>query len=110
MTKDKIWWKDQNPLSDNQKITPEVNRFCRDLAVKYLSTKPYLYVVDGYLGWDPNFRVSVRNVVTRAYHALFMKNMLIKPTAEELRRDFSDDSKIQFHIFNAGELNCPLPI
>ena len=39
-----------------------------------------------------------------------MKNMLIRPTPEELKRDFSDDKKIDFHIFNAGEYKAPLPI
>lgn len=39
-----------------------------------------------------------------------MKNMLIRPTNEELQRDFSDDKNIDFHIFNAGELHCPLPV
>lgn len=39
-----------------------------------------------------------------------MKNMLIRPTAQELAADFNDDKKIDFHIFNAGELHAPLPI
>ena len=39
ITKDKIWWKDNNAISDNQKITPEVNKVCKDLAIKYLNTK-----------------------------------------------------------------------
>jgi phosphoenolpyruvate carboxykinase (ATP) len=34
-----------------------------------------------------------------------MQNMLIKPTAEELKRDFSDD--VDFHIFNAGPMSAP---
>ena len=33
-----------------------------------------------------------------------MKNMLIRPTDEELKRDFVDDTKIDFHVFNAGDL------
>lgn len=37
---------------------------------------------------------------TRPYHALFMKNMLIRPTEEELKKDFSGD--VDFYIFNAG--------
>lgn len=47
---------------------------------------------------------------SRPYHALFMKNMLIRPTEEELAKDFSDDTNIDFHVFNAGELHCPLPV
>ncbi len=36
--------------------------------------------------------------------------MLIRPTAEELKRDFNDDKKIDFHVFNAGEYKVPLPL
>lgn len=39
-----------------------------------------------------------------------MKNMLIRPTNEELMRDFKDDKNIDFHVFNAGEFKSPLPI
>lgn len=34
--------------------------------------------------WDPKYRIRVRVICARAYHALFMNNMLIRPTAEEL--------------------------
>lgn len=91
-------------------INVESHNFCKDLAIKYLNTRSRLYIVDGYAGWDPKYRLKVRIVCSRSYHALFMKNMLIRPTAEELKRDFSDDKKIDFHVFNAGELKVPLPI
>jgi phosphoenolpyruvate carboxykinase (ATP) len=39
-----------------------------------------LYVVDGYASWDKEYRTKIRVVCTRAYHALFMHNMLIRPT------------------------------
>jgi phosphoenolpyruvate carboxykinase (ATP) len=75
LTEKDVWWGNVNmPLST------EVNRFCRDLAVKYLNTKEKLYVMDGYIGWDPEYRLKCRIVCSRAYHALFMKNMLIRPT------------------------------
>ncbi len=32
----------------------------------------------------PQSRLKVRVVTSRAYHALFMHNMLIRPTADEL--------------------------
>jgi len=66
--------------------------------------------VDGYVGWDPEYRLKCRCVVTRAYHALFMRNMLIRPTPEEYARDFADDKNIDFHVFNGGELVLPQPI
>ena len=28
-------------------------------------------------GWDPTYRISIRVVCARAYHALFMRNMLV---------------------------------
>lgn len=37
----------------NTPISPESNRFCRDLAIKYLNCRGTLYVIDGYVGWDP---------------------------------------------------------
>ena len=32
----------------------------------------------------PNYRLKVRVICARPYHALFMHNMLIRPTADEL--------------------------
>lgn len=76
------------------------------IAIDYLNTVPRLYVVDGYAGWDPKYRQKIRIVCTRAYHALFMRNMLIKPTAQELKKDFLNGEP-DFHVFNAGELLAP---
>lgn len=70
----------------------------RERAIDYLNTKEYLFVVDAFAGWDPNYQIKVRIICTRAYHALFMQNMLIMPTAEQLA-DFGDPD---YTIFNAG--------
>ena len=43
-------------------------------------------------------RIKVRVVCARAYHCLFMYNMLIRPTDEEL----FNFGKPDFTIFNAG--------
>ncbi|MDP5170403.1 MAG: phosphoenolpyruvate carboxykinase (ATP) [Bacteroidia bacterium] len=56
----------------------------RERAIDFLNTRERLFVVDAYAGWDPQYRIKVRIVCTRAYHALFMQNMLIMPTDEEL--------------------------
>jgi phosphoenolpyruvate carboxykinase (ATP) len=55
-------------------------------------------VVDGFAGWDPHYRIKVRVICSRAYHALFMHNMLIRPTHRELESFGEPD----FVIFNAG--------
>ena len=43
-------------------------------------------------------RIKVRVVCARAYHALFMHNMMIRPTEQEL----ASFGKPDFTIFNAG--------
>merc|ERR1711977_553149 len=46
---------------------------------------------------DEWYRISVRVVCARAYHALFMRNMLIRPSREELQNFHPD-----YVIYNAG--------
>ncbi|KAJ3329125.1 Protein kinase C-like 1 [Blyttiomyces sp. JEL0837] len=89
-----IWW---GPV--NIKITENSFMVNRERAIDYLNTRARLYVFDGFAGWDPKYRIKVRVVCARAYHALFMRNMLIRPTDEELANFGEPD----FTIFNAGE-------
>ena len=56
-------------------------------------------VIDAYAGWDKNYRMKVRVICSRAYHALFMRNMLVRPTDDELK-DFGEPD---FTIYNAGK-------
>ncbi|PGH35560.1 phosphoenolpyruvate carboxykinase [ATP] [[Emmonsia] crescens] len=87
-----IWW---GPV--NKPMSPEVWRINRERAVDYLNTRNRIYVIDGYAGWDERYRISVRVVCARAYHALFMRNMLIRPSREELKTFHPD-----YVIYNAG--------
>jgi phosphoenolpyruvate carboxykinase (ATP) len=89
-----IWWgKVNKPMSEQ---TWALNR---NRAVDYLNTKSEIYVVDAFANWDPKNRVKVRIVCARPYHALFMNNMLIRPTNAELASFGEPD----FTIFNAGQ-------
>jgi len=65
--------------------------------VDYLNTRQRIFVIDGFAGADPEYRVKVRIICERAYHALFMHNMLIRPTREQLA-EFEPD----YIIYNAG--------
>ena len=88
-----IWWGDINiPLDDHTFL---INR---TRAIDYLNLQERLYVVDGFAGWDPRYRLKVRVITTRPYHALFMHNMLMRPSPVELT-DFGDPDYV---IFNAG--------
>jgi phosphoenolpyruvate carboxykinase (ATP) len=54
-------------------------------------------VVDGFAGWDKKYQIKVRVVCARAYHALFMRNMLIRPDRKDLEHFHPD-----YTIYNAG--------
>jgi phosphoenolpyruvate carboxykinase (ATP) len=91
---DEVWWGSVNvPIDDD---TFETNR---ERAIDYLNSRQRLYVIDAFAGWDKNNRARIRVICTRPYHALFMHNMLIRPTKEELQ-NFGDPDVI---IYNAGE-------
>jgi phosphoenolpyruvate carboxykinase (ATP) len=90
---DDVWWGDINVPVDE--ATFDVNR---ERAIDYFNTCERLYVIDAFAGWDPAYQIKVRVICTRPYHALFMHNMLIRPTAEQLN-DFGDPDYV---IYNAG--------
>lgn len=88
-----IWWGSVNIPIDREAFATN-----RERAQDYLNIRPQLYVIDGYAGWDERHRIKVRVICERAYHALFMYNMLIRPTPEQLAQFGRPD----FVIFNAG--------
>ena len=90
-----VWWGPVNiPAGDASFLD------CRRSALDFLGAQPTAFVVDGYAGWEPEYRVKVRVICSRAYHALFMHNLLIRPTPEELEHFGQPD----FLIINAGDL------
>jgi phosphoenolpyruvate carboxykinase (ATP) len=89
-----VWWGDVNiPLSETSFAA------LRQRALDFLNSRQRVYVVDGYAGWDPAYRIKIRVVSARPYHALFMRNMLIRPSAAELAEFGEPD----FVIYNAGQ-------
>jgi phosphoenolpyruvate carboxykinase (ATP) len=82
---------------NNVLISSQVWRINRERAIDYLNTRKRIYVVDGFAGWDERYRIRVRVVCARAYHALFMRNMLIRPSREELEHFHPD-----YVIYNGG--------
>jgi phosphoenolpyruvate carboxykinase (ATP) len=91
---DEIWWGDVNMRLDERTFVTN-----RQRAIDFFNTRARLYVVDGYVGWSPEYRVKVRVLCARPYHALFMHNLLIRPDQAELAR-FGDPDYV---IFNAGQ-------
>lgn len=89
-----VWWG-----STNHPIDEHTFLLNRQRAIDYLNTRDQIYVFDGFAGWDSNHQIKVRVICARAYHALFMHNMLIRPTREELE-NFGDPDCV---IYNAGQ-------
>jgi phosphoenolpyruvate carboxykinase (ATP) len=89
-----VWWGPVNVALDATAFA--INR---ERAKDYLNTRERLYCFDGFAGWDPKYRVRIRVICSRPYHALFMRTMLIRPTPQEL----SEFGKPDFTIYNAGE-------
>ena len=93
-SREHVWWG-----AVNMKLDPHTFMINRERALDYLRTRDTLYVVDGYAGWDPNYQIKVRVLCARAYHALFMHNMLIRPNAHELDT-FGEPDVV---VLNAGQ-------
>lgn len=88
-----IWW---GPV--NIKMEEESFLSNRQRAIDYLNSLEEVFIVDGFAGWDPESQLKVRVICARPYHALFMHNMLIRPTEEQLA-EFGEPDYV---IYNAG--------
>ncbi|KAH0900533.1 hypothetical protein HID58_040036 [Brassica napus] len=98
-TEGELWWGKGSPNIEMDEHTFMVNR---ERAVDYLNSLEKVFVNDQFLNWDPENRIKVRIVSARAYHSLFMHNMCIRPTPEELESFGTPD----FTIYNAGQFPC----
>ncbi|HEY4251205.1 MAG TPA: phosphoenolpyruvate carboxykinase [Roseomonas sp.] len=91
-----IWWG-----KVNQKLPADAfQRLAADVRA-WLGARGELYTQDLYAGADPAHRIRVRLVTTNAWHALFARNMFIRPAAEELA-GFTPD----FTILHAPEMEA----
>ena len=95
-TRDSFWWNGAIP-NDNKPIPPETWDALKKTATAQLSGKR-LFVIDAFCGASVETRLKVRFVMEVAWQAHFVKNMFIRPTAEELA-DFTPD----FTVVNASK-------
>ena len=96
-SKDTVWWTSEEYPNDNHPASQEAWEACKKLAVEELSGKK-LYVVDGFCGANKGTRLAVRFIMEVAWQAHFVRNMFIKPTAEE-EANFEPN----FVIYNASK-------
>ncbi|UFN49893.1 phosphoenolpyruvate carboxykinase (ATP) [Roseomonas sp. OT10] len=91
-----IWWG-----KVNQKLAPAKFEAFTARVRGYLGEQPELFTEDLYAGADPKYRIKVRLVTTNAWHALFARNMFIRPPVEELE-GFTPD----YVILHAPEMEA----
>ena len=80
ITKDAIWWGNINIPFDAEKFDQLYNK-----VVKYLSGKE-VYVRDAYACADPNYKTNIRVVNEYSWSNMFVYNMFLRPTVEELEK------------------------
>lgn len=92
-----IWWGHANIETDKKNW-----KLIWERAVNFLSTRPKLYVVDGYAGADPRYRIPVRFITARTYHALYASNLLeLETNPVVIDREFNQGA--EYHIVDCGE-------
>ncbi len=92
-----VWWTSPEYPNDNHPASEETWKAVKDIALKELSGKK-LYVVDAFCGANHDTRMAVRFIMEVAWQAHFIRNMFIKPTAEE-EKNFKPD----FVVYNASK-------
>ena len=99
-TRDTVWWSDQGS-NDNKPIDKSVWQALRERVTDRLSGRE-LYVVDAFCGANADTRLKVRFITEVAWQAHFVKNMFIRPSADQLV-DFEPD----FVVLNGARCSNP---
>ncbi len=78
-TEGTVWWG-----KVNVPMTPEHFATLKADFLAHLGTKDTLYVADLFGGSQPEHRVNVRVINELAWHNLFIRTLLVRPSADEL--------------------------
>lgn len=90
-----IWWG-----KVNQPIAPEKFERLKADVEQHLAGQE-LFVRDVYAGADQNYRLPIRFVTPNAWHALFVYNMFLRPSDEEL-----SSFEAEFEVLHAPEFQA----
>jgi phosphoenolpyruvate carboxykinase (ATP) len=88
VTEDTVWWG-----KVNQPMEPDAFDRLHDDFLLALGSKDLLFVADLYGGSQPEHRVKVRVINELAWHNLFVRTLLVRPEAHELK-DFAPEYTI----------------
>ncbi len=95
-SKDTVWWNSPEYPNDNHVLSEDQWKTLKEIAIEELSGKR-LFVVDAFCGANKDTRMAVRFIMEVAWQAHFVRNMFIKPSAEE-EAEFTPD----FTVFCAS--------
>jgi phosphoenolpyruvate carboxykinase (ATP) len=93
-TEDQVWW-DNNGAMEPAKFELLLSDMLAHCAGKDL------FVQDLYGGADPAYRVRSRVVTEFAWHSLFIRNLLVRPSVEELASYVPDLTIVDIPSFKA---------
>ena len=96
-SKDTVWWTTDGYKNDNHPASEETWKAVKKIALDQLSNKR-LFVVDAFCGANKDTRMAIRFIMEVAWQAHFVRNMFIKPTAEE-EKNFEPN----FVVFTASK-------
>ncbi|MBB6098405.1 phosphoenolpyruvate carboxykinase (ATP) [Deinobacterium chartae] len=94
-TRERVWWG-----GFNTPISSEVFEHLLAKMQAYLEGKE-VFVQDLFAGTDPEYRLPVRMITEMAYHSLFVRNMFVRPTEQELREHAPEFTVINLPGFKA---------
>jgi phosphoenolpyruvate carboxykinase (ATP) len=95
-TADTVWWG-----NTNVGMEPEHFAALKEDFFAALATKDTLYVADLFGGSQPEHRVNVRVVNELAWHNLFIRTLLVRPTQSELEGFVPEYTIIDLPSFRA---------
>ncbi|MDR2858424.1 MAG: phosphoenolpyruvate carboxykinase [Novosphingobium sp.] len=95
-TEDSVWWGKTNvPMTPGHFANLKADFFAA------LAAKDKLYVADLFGGSQPEYRVNVRVINELAWHNMFIRTLLVRPTAGELENFVPEYTIIDLPGFRA---------
>jgi phosphoenolpyruvate carboxykinase (ATP) len=94
LTQNDVWW-----TPSTKPMTSEAFASLREDFLKYLSTLEDVFVQDLFGGSQAEHRVGVRVITELAWHSAFVRTMLVRPHADELKSFAADYTIIDLPSF-----------
>src|SRR5699024_8624536 len=86
----------------NQAIDEDTFENLYYIVIKHLSKNKEIFLFEGFAGADAKYRLPVQVITEYAWHNLFARQMLIRPTQEELSNHEAEFTVISAPNFKAN--------